>query len=454
MNAVTADPVSRAMQEAVRSTAVATIKGVALAKVRACEPTLLALAERYRDVVYDLTTTKGLAEAKAARHDLRENGRYAVQRAEQAVKDEANAVKKEIAPEAERLIAIVKPTEDALDKLITVREAAIEAEKEVKRQAEAARIEKHRDGIAKIRAYVDHAKGLPASRIQLGVEKLTGIVFGEQCEEFLAEYETALAETIAALQRMHAETLASEQEQARLVAQKAEQERVAAELAEQKRLLDEQAAELKRQQDELEAQRLAAAAAALIDAEAGRAVLTIRSGAQHPPLTEPDPRPVLATITLPPDWAATAASLTLNTSAQQEAGQAATQGTAANPSPCQAQTASPDPDHAADAEAAMNAPRRRREAAAQAEDAPIETTEAEARPWSPSDGYVGPADADDTPLAGADIELAAIALLAHLDTELNGKWASHPKPSKEWWQFLRVKAASLQAHLNDEVLPG
>jgi hypothetical protein len=420
MNAITADPVSRAMQETVRSTAVATIKGVALAKVRACEPTLLALAERYRDVVYDVTTVKGLGEAKAARHDLRENGRYAVQRAEQAVKDEANAVKKEIAPEAERLIALVKPTEDALDKLIVAREAQLEAEKEAKRQAEAERMQKHRDAIAKIRAFVDHAKGLPASRIELGIDKLKGMIFGPACEEFQAEYEDALGETITTLRRMHTETLASEQEQARLAAQKAEQERVAAELAEQKRLLDEQAAELKRQQDEL------AAAAALINAvpvpTEGRMVWDVEQQRMYGP----------------------------NTSAQQEAGQAATQGTAANPSPCQAQTALPGPDHAADAERAMNAPRLRREAAAAAEDVPIETSEADARPWSPSDGYI---DAEPPP-AGTDLELASIALLAHLDTELNGKWPTHPKPSQEWWQDLRKKARAVEAVINDEVLPG
>jgi hypothetical protein len=451
MNAITTDPVSRAMQESMRSTAVATIKGVALAKVRACEPALLALAERYRDVVYDLTTPKGLTEAKAARHDLRENGRYAVQRAEQAVRDEANAVKKEIAPEAERLIAIVKPTEDALDKLITAREAAIEAEKEVKRQAEAARVEKHREAIAKIRAFVDHAKGLPASRIQLGIEKLTGMVFGDACEEFKAEYETALAETISALQRMHAETLASEQEQARLAAQKAEQERVAADLAEQKRLLDEQAAELKRQQDEL----AAAAALAFINAAPvpteGRMVWDVEQQRMYgPSSSEPEAPPA----TFGDQFRAGTAALR-NTSAQQEAGQAATQGTAANPSPCQAQTALPGPDHAADAERAMNAPRLRREAAAAAEDAPIETTEAEARPWSPSDGYLGEGAFYDTPADMAPgLEELAQALLEHIATAFNSKFPTHPKPSQEWWQYLKVKAASLRAHLNDEVLPG
>jgi hypothetical protein len=52
----------------------------ALAPLTQIETGLRALAERYRAVAFDLTTPKGMADAKAARHDLRENGRYAGQR--------------------------------------------------------------------------------------------------------------------------------------------------------------------------------------------------------------------------------------------------------------------------------------------------------------------------------------------------------------------------------------
>lgn len=308
---------------ATRAVAVATIKSVALAKVREAEPVLRALAEKYRDVVYDLKTAKGLTEAKAARHDLRENGRYAVQRAEQAVRDEANAVKKEISPEAERLIAIVQPLEDDLDKQIKAREAEIEAEKEAARAAEAARREKHERAIASIRGYVSAAKGLPSARIAIGLQRLQGMAFGDECEDFVAQYEAARDETLAALQRMHDDTLTQEQEQARLEAQRAEQQRIAAELAEQKRQLEEQAAAVAKAKAELEAQQRAAAPATeapAVDTSASATTGTeVTPGSSQPEASPQD------------------------TSAQQEAGQAAPEATEAKASPCQAGTSSSEP---------------------------------------------------------------------------------------------------------------
>lgn len=257
----TAAPVA-SLQEQARTTAVATIKSVALAKVRAVEPVLRALAERYRDVVYDVSTPKGLAEAKAARHDLRENGRYAVQRAEQAVRDEANAVKKDISSIVPDLIAIVKPTEDALDKIITKREAELEAEKEAKRQAEAARVQKHRDALASIRGYVDLATGLPAERIQKGIDRLQAMVFGFEWEEFALEAAETRNQTVKALTDLHAAAVTREAEAARLEAQRAEQARIAAEQAAEAQRIADEKAELARQRAELEAQQAAIIAAA------------------------------------------------------------------------------------------------------------------------------------------------------------------------------------------------
>jgi hypothetical protein len=74
----------------------------------------------------------------------------------------------------------------------------------------------------------------------------------------------AQCETLEAMQALHKETVLAEMEAARIEAQRLENERVAAEQAERQRALDAQAAELKRQQDEIaalraqaEAQRLA-----------------------------------------------------------------------------------------------------------------------------------------------------------------------------------------------------
>jgi len=56
------------------------IKETVLAQFKDAEVSILALAEKYRAVAFDVTTTKGMNEAKAARLELREKGRFAVQR--------------------------------------------------------------------------------------------------------------------------------------------------------------------------------------------------------------------------------------------------------------------------------------------------------------------------------------------------------------------------------------
>ena len=67
--------------------AVTTVKAAVLSQFKATEPVLQALVGRYSNVAIDVSTPKGMAAAKEARHDLRENGRFVVQRAEKAIKE-------------------------------------------------------------------------------------------------------------------------------------------------------------------------------------------------------------------------------------------------------------------------------------------------------------------------------------------------------------------------------
>ena len=126
-----------------RPLVVATIKDAAVDQLRAKEPDMLALAERYRAVVYDLATPKGLAEAKAARHDLRENGRFLIQNGRDKVKKLLNGAKTEVETEADRLIAITKPTEDLLHTQIEARETVLAEEKAERDRLEAERVAAH-----------------------------------------------------------------------------------------------------------------------------------------------------------------------------------------------------------------------------------------------------------------------------------------------------------------------
>lgn len=238
---------------------VVSIKSAVLAQFADAEKTVTALAEKYRSVAYDCTTTKGMADAKAARLDLRENGRYALQRAEAKVKTEVNDLKRVMAGEVDRLVAIVRPVEDAIDGQIKAREEQLAAEKaERERQAaEAARVEAERrqrleDGITTLAGYVGKAKGKTAAEIVRGIAFVEGIrIEADHWQEYTERAQAQKDATLVALRELHAATVKAEADAAELEALRREKaEREARERAEQERLAREHA--------ELEAERIAA----------------------------------------------------------------------------------------------------------------------------------------------------------------------------------------------------
>jgi len=234
---------------------VTSIKAAVLAQFKATEPVLQALVTRYENVAIDCSTPKGLAAAKEARHDLRENGRFVVQRAEKAIKDEVNGLKTVIASEAERLIAIVQPTESLYDDAIKAREAELAAEKAERERKEAERVAAHRANITRLAGYAIQAQGRTSEQILTVINGVAGIdIIPEQWEEFAVGAEIQKAETLEALQVLFDATKRAEDEAAAHEAQRIENERKAAELAARE-------AEMAAKQAELDA-KLAAIAAA------------------------------------------------------------------------------------------------------------------------------------------------------------------------------------------------
>jgi hypothetical protein len=247
------------------------------------EPTLLALAERYRDVAFDLKTPKGLAAMKAARLDLRENGRYAVQRATAEFKAQANAAKRAVDDLADRLVGIVRPQEDEFTRAIDAREAELEAEKAERARLEAERVAKLQAGIATIRGYVQLAAGLPAERIAKGIAGLEAMAFApEAWQEFAAQATAARDESLAALRLMHAAAVQAEADKAAREALEAEAARLRAEAAERERI-EAARVEEERQARQLEEDARVAALAA--QQEADLAAESVRVAAA--PVSEP-----------------------------------------------------------------------------------------------------------------------------------------------------------------------
>lgn len=232
-----------------------TIQEAAVAHLRAREPEIAALAERYRAVAFDVSTTKGLGIAKAARFDLRENGRFAVQRARDATKDLLNGAKKDVEAEATRLIALVQPIEDGVDAQITVREEQLAREKAEAEAKERARVAAHEANINTIRSYTDKAVGRTSAQINSGIATLASMTFGPEWQEFAEKAEAAREVTVSLLLVMRDTAKAQEDEAARREAQRVEQERVAAEQKAEADRLAQVAAELKRQEEALQAER-------------------------------------------------------------------------------------------------------------------------------------------------------------------------------------------------------
>lgn len=194
--------------------AVATIRQAALARFTATESHLLDMAARFKDAKWDVSTTKGLEAARADRNEMREQGRYVVQRVVEATKKELNALKTDVDTEGDRLIAIIEPAEAAVDKVIKDREAEVKAEKE--RKAEKARKEAEAKAalqaeIDVILGYVEKARGKTASAIAAGqayVDKLT--IDEARFGDLAATAKDALARVREDLKALHAAAVAAE----------------------------------------------------------------------------------------------------------------------------------------------------------------------------------------------------------------------------------------------------
>ena len=200
------------------------IKDTVLAQFKEAEGVVLSLAERYRNVAYDVKTPKGMKDAIAARADLRDNGRLFLTRAETRIKGEVNELKRVMADEVERLVGIVRPVEEAIDQQIKAEEQRKAAEKAERERIEAERVAKHRANIDKLKSYVERAKGQPIEAIQKAIDVLAAFPIGAEYEEFEAEAQAARNSTVDALRAM----VAAEQDR---IAKEAEAARVAAELA-------------------------------------------------------------------------------------------------------------------------------------------------------------------------------------------------------------------------------
>lgn len=227
------------------------------------------LRNKYQGVVYDVAKFKHMAEAKAARAELREK-RVALEKMRVSIKAPALDRCRQIDTEAKRITGELMALESPIDEQIKAEELRKEREKAAKEQAE-------REAHAAVQARFDEVKGLPLQAVGKSSAQIRELI--EEAELLDGNFDTEVLTSaykfehsiaVAALKEALDRRVAEEVEAEKIKAERAELERLRAEQeamrAEAERLAaaerDRQAAEARRLEDAARKEREAAERAA------------------------------------------------------------------------------------------------------------------------------------------------------------------------------------------------
>jgi hypothetical protein len=202
------------------------------------EAELIKLAAAAKEIT-EITNPDGRKQCHATRMTL-VSARVAIAKAGKAAREDATAFSKAVIAEEKRLISFIEADEERLEKLQNDWDAAREAEKKAKEEAE-------RQRVAKIRAEIDRIKNRPVVAAGWGSEKLRAELAGlegftpdaETFQEFLHEACEAKATAIGAVTGLLEVAVETEAEKARLAEEREELARLRA--AEEARQREEQA---------------------------------------------------------------------------------------------------------------------------------------------------------------------------------------------------------------------
>lgn len=254
---------------------------------------IAALKQQYGKVIYNVTTSKGMTDAKAARSAIREP-RYEVEKIRKAAKAPILALGKKLDTEAARITRELEQLEQPIDLAIKAEEDRKERERQEKIEAELKRQADIQSRIDKdIRGIVSGAAGRSSLDIAVMLADLEALVIDDWFKEFKQVASDAKEIALAKLNQMRAAAIAHEAEQERIKAEREElarlradqEKRDAAERAriaeEERKAKAEREAEVKRQADALrvEQEKLAAERARIAEEE--RQARAIREAEEH-----------------------------------------------------------------------------------------------------------------------------------------------------------------------------
>lgn len=199
------------------------------------------LRHRYAGVAFNVTTTKGMDEAKKARQEVK-GYRTALEAKRKEIKAPALERCRLIDDEAKTITSALLELEEPIDQQIKAEEARKEAEKAAKAEAERNRVARHHAVIQYLRGIPADVASATAEEVLKALNELAALDITSSLEEFQGQAQLAKDETMDKLREMHAEAVEAEAESARIKAeQEAEAARLAAEREELARLRAEQA---------------------------------------------------------------------------------------------------------------------------------------------------------------------------------------------------------------------
>lgn len=220
-----------------------------------------------------ITNKDGYQQVHSGRMALK-NERLSIQGLAKEARDDATKFSKAVIAEEKRIIAIIAPEEDRLQKLQDAYDAAIEAEKQAKIAAEQKRVADLQERVIELRGNRLLSPTSGADIIAEHISDLEGAAVDDSFQEFREQAEAAKAEGLEWLRNVHAAAVAHETEQARIKAEREELAKLRAEeekrqVVERARIAEEERvakvardAEAAKQAEELRQMRLAQAQAA------------------------------------------------------------------------------------------------------------------------------------------------------------------------------------------------
>ena len=182
----------------------------ARAALKACatETALTELAAKSRDITA-ITNADGYQQVHGARMALKAM-RVTIEKTGKAAREDATAFSKAVIAEEKRLIAIIEPEETRLSDLQCSWDAAREAERRAKAEAERERVQAILSRIAKLQSLPEvYTSALPPQRIAEVIAQIEGGLSADY-GEYAAQAEALRQAALVALRRAHVDAIERE----------------------------------------------------------------------------------------------------------------------------------------------------------------------------------------------------------------------------------------------------